>query len=67
MSASTGNVPEQNTGPVLTFEEAERGLGYAPGTLRRAADDAGWTYMRLLTPESLCDVLCLVWPQMPDD
>lgn len=58
--------PEHN-GLTLTFAEAEAGLGYPPGTLRAAADEAGWTHLCELTPESLCDVLCLVWPKMPDE
>jgi hypothetical protein len=59
--------PEQFESPTLTFAEAEKGLGYPPGALRAAADEAGWTYLRVLTPESLCDVLCLIWPRMPDE
>lgn len=54
--------PEVQLAPTFTFETAERGLGYAPGVLRRAADEAGWTSMDVLTAETLCDVLCLLWP-----
>jgi hypothetical protein len=57
--------PEQFKSPTLTFAEAEAGLGYPPGALRKAADEAGWTHLRVLTAESLCDVLCLLWPEPP--
>lgn len=53
--------PEQN-GLTLTFDEAERGLGYPPGTFRKAADEAGWTELRTLDALTLSDVLCLIWP-----
>lgn len=58
--------PETQLVPTFTFETAERGLGYPLGTLRRAADEAGWTRMEVLTAETLCAVLCLVWPY-PDE
>ncbi|GAB1328014.1 hypothetical protein [Streptomyces sennicomposti] len=58
--------PEQN-GLSLTFTEAERGLGYPIGTLRKAADEAGWTELQTLDSWSLCDVLCLVWPYPDPD
>jgi hypothetical protein len=63
----SADVPEQNDGPTFSFEEAERGLNYPPGTLRKAADEAGWTEMHTLNPERLCAVLCLIWPQMPEE
>jgi hypothetical protein len=53
--------PEQN-GLTLTFTEAEQGLGYPIGALRKAADEAGWTELQRLDSWSLCAVLCLIWP-----
>jgi hypothetical protein len=58
--------PEQN-GLTLSFEEAERGLGYPVGTFRKAANQAGWTELHTLDSWTLCAVLCLLWPYPDPD